>query len=108
MSETKERMDQGKSTGCFMEKLIQNQDKNGLDDEHVAYVGGILMEAGSDTTSSTLLSFLLGVMQNRDALRKAQADVDRCCGTDRSLAPGDLGSLPYIEACMNEVKEPFL
>lgn len=103
LSETRERMDHGKSTGCFMEKLIQNQYKNELDDEHVAYVGGILMEAGSDTTSSTLLSFLLGIMQNKNALRQAQEDVDRCCGTDRSPAAGDLGSMPYIEACMHEV-----
>lgn len=104
MGETKKRMDQGKNTGCFMEKLIQNQDKSGLDDEHVAYIGGILMEAGSDTTSSTLLSFLLGVMQNKDALRQAQEDVDRCCGTDRSPVPGDLGSFIYIRACMHEVR----
>lgn len=104
MGETKERLNRGRNTGCFMEKLIQGQDKTTLDDEHVAYVGGILMEAGSDTTSSTLLSFLLGVMQNQDALRQAQDDVDRCCGTDRSPAPGDLGSLPYIEACMHEVR----
>lgn len=108
MGDTTDRMVQGKSTGCFMEKLIQNQDKSGLDSEHVAYVGGILMEAGSDTTSSTLQSFLLGVMQNQNALRQAQHDVDRCCGTDRSPAPGDLGSLPYIKACMNEVsKKPY-
>lgn len=88
-----------------MEKLTQNQEKDGLDDEQVAYVGGILMEAGSDTTSSTLLSFLLGVMQNRETLRHAHEDVDRCCGTDRSPGVGDLGSLPYIEACMQEVRD---
>lgn len=103
MGETKERMSKG-STGCFMEKLFHNQEKSGLDEEHVAYIGGILMEAGSDTTSSTLLSFLLGIMKNTEALRQAQEDVDRCCGEDRSPAPDDLGSLPYIEACMNEVR----
>ena len=103
MDETKERMSEGKGTGCFMEKLIQNQEKSGLDDEHVANLGGILMEAGSDTTSSTLLSFLLGIMQNQDVLRQAQEDVDRCCGADRSPGPDDVGSMPYIEACMNEV-----
>ncbi|PGG99791.1 hypothetical protein AJ79_08413 [Helicocarpus griseus UAMH5409] len=102
MGETKDKMEQGRSTGCFMEKLIENQGKSGLDDEHVAYLGGVLMEAGSDTTSSTLLSFLLGLLQSKEVLRKAQADVDRCCGTDRLPEPSDLNSLPYIEACMNE------
>lgn len=91
-----------------MEKLIQNQNKSGLDDEHVAYVGGILMEAGSDTTLSTLLSFLLGIMQNQHALQQAQEEVDRCCGTHRSPALEDLGSLPYIEACMLELRKKHL
>lgn len=103
MRETKEKMDQGKGTGSFMEKLINNQEKSGLDDENIAYIGGILMEAGSDTTSATLLVFLLGIMQNKEALKQAQEEVDKCCGADRSPAPGDLGSLPYIEACKNEV-----
>lgn len=37
-----------------MEKLLDNQEKSQLDEAHIAYLGGILMEAGSDTTSSTL------------------------------------------------------
>ncbi|KAK2757989.1 hypothetical protein FQN54_004395 [Arachnomyces sp. PD_36] len=102
MNETKERMREGHGTGCFMEKLIENQEKSGLDDEHVAYLGGILMEAGSDTTSSTLLSFLLGIMQNPEALKRVQEDVDRCCGTKRTPGPEDLENMPYVEACMNE------
>ena len=86
-----------------MEKLIDNQEKSGLDDEHVAYVGGILMEAGSDTTSSTLLSFLLGILQNPVALKRAQEDVDRRCGAEKTPGPDDLESMPYIDACMKEV-----
>ncbi|KAL4952025.1 cytochrome P450 [Aspergillus filifer] len=100
---TKERMRKGIRTGCFMEKLIDEQEKNKLDDEHTAYLGGNLMEAGSDTTSSMLLSFLLAVLENPDALRKAQADVDRVCGAERSPNMHDLEDLPYIEACMHEV-----
>ncbi|KAL4795223.1 cytochrome P450 [Aspergillus venezuelensis] len=100
---TKERMRRGIRTGCFMEKLIDGQEKNKLDDEHTAYLGGSLMEAGSDTTASMLLSFLLAVIENPDALRKAQADVDRVCGVDRSPNMHDLEELPYIEACMHEI-----
>lgn len=86
-----------------MEKLIEDQGKNGLGDEHTAYLGGILMEAGSDTTSSTLLSFLLAVLENPDALKRAQEDVDRVVGVERSPMMHDLEDLPYIEACMHEV-----
>ncbi|KAL4768641.1 cytochrome P450 [Aspergillus nidulans var. acristatus] len=100
---TKERMAKGIRTGCFMEKLIDDQVKNGLDDEHTTYLGGILMEAGSDTTSSTLLSFLLAVLENPVALKRAQEDVDRIVGTERSPTMNDLENLPYIEACMHEI-----
>ncbi|KAL4762922.1 cytochrome P450 [Aspergillus foveolatus] len=100
---TKERMAKGIRTGCFMEKLIDDQIKNGLDDEHTTYLGGILMEAGSDTTSSTLLSFLLAVLENPGALKRAQDDVDRVVGTERSPTMNDLENLPYIEACMHEI-----
>ncbi|KAL3457975.1 cytochrome P450 [Aspergillus heterothallicus] len=100
---TKQRMRRGLRTGCFMEKLIEAQGRNGLDDEHTTYLGGILMEAGSDTTSSTLLSFLLAVLENTAALKRAQEDVDRVCGTQRSPTMNDLEALPYIEACMHEI-----
>ncbi|KAJ5807982.1 hypothetical protein N7474_009251 [Penicillium riverlandense] len=100
---TKERMARGIRVGCFMEKLIEDQAKNQLDDEHTTYLGGILMEAGSDTTSSTLLSFLLAMLENPVALKRAQEDVDRVCDVKRSPTISDLDNLPYIEACMHEV-----
>ncbi|KAL4933416.1 cytochrome P450 [Aspergillus undulatus] len=100
---TKQRMRRGIRTGCFMEKLIDDQEKNNLDDEHTTYLGGNLMEAGSDTTSSTLLSFVLAMLENPNAMKRAQEDVDRVCGKDRSPTADDLDNLPYIEACMHEI-----
>ncbi|KAL3496553.1 cytochrome P450 [Aspergillus germanicus] len=102
-NETQERMARGVRTGCFMEKLIDDQVKNKLDDEHTTYLGGILMEAGSDTTSSTLLSFLLATLENPMALKCAQEEVDRVCGVNRSPTVNDLEEMPYIEACMHEI-----
>lgn len=64
------------------------------------------MEAGSDTTASTLLSFLLAMLAYPETLAKAQAEVDRVCGTSRSPTSDDIGNLPYLKACMNEVPEP--
>lgn len=43
MRETKERINAQKTTGCFMERLLRDQEKLGLDDEHMAYLGGILV-----------------------------------------------------------------
>ncbi|KAF9891400.1 hypothetical protein FE257_004256 [Aspergillus nanangensis] len=102
MEETKARVANGAVTGCFMEEVLKDQEKAGLDDEHVAYLGGILMEAGSDTTASTLLSYLLGIISNPAALETARNELDGVCGTERSPTFDDLDKLPYLRACMIE------
>lgn len=61
------------------------------------------MEAGSDTTASTLLSFLLAMIKYPAEFKKAQEEVDRVCGPDRSPGPEDISRLPFIKACMDEV-----
>lgn len=65
------------------------------------------MEAGSDTTASTLLSYLLGVISNPAALKKAQNEIDSVCGTERSPTFEDMEKFPYLRACMNEVSHDW-
>lgn len=43
IEETKARIAKGNVTGSFMERVLQDQPKNELDDEHIAYLGGILV-----------------------------------------------------------------
>ena len=43
LNETRSQVIKGRSTGCFMESLLKEQEKSGLDDEHIAYLGGILV-----------------------------------------------------------------
>jgi cytochrome P450 len=43
VEETKARVARGAATGSFMERVLEDQPKGGLDDEHVAYPGGILV-----------------------------------------------------------------
>ncbi len=61
------------------------------------------MEAGSDTTSSTLLSFLLAMIKQPEEFKKAQREVDQVCGSLRSPTSDDISRLPFIRACMDEV-----
>jgi cytochrome P450 len=62
------------------------------------------MEAGSDTTASTLLSFLLALASRPNVLRKCQEEVDQVVGLDRSPSAADLPKLQYIKAAMKEVR----
>jgi len=61
------------------------------------------MEAGSDTTASTLLSFLLAMIKCPEEFKKAQMEVDQVCGSLRSPTSDDISRLPFIKACMDEV-----
>ena len=43
MEATKQRISQGISTGGLMEQILKDQEKLELDDEHVAYMGGVMV-----------------------------------------------------------------
>ena len=43
LNETRAKLETGNRPECFMKLLLQNQEKRGMDDEHVAYLGGILV-----------------------------------------------------------------
>ncbi|KAI0016578.1 cytochrome P450 [Xylariomycetidae sp. FL0641] len=80
---------------CFLHDLLRDQEKNELDDEHLAYLAGNRMEAGSDTTASTLLSFLLVMLNFPEEFRKAQIEVDEVCGATRPPNVDDIDSPIY-------------
>lgn len=61
------------------------------------------MEAGSDTTASTLLSFLLAMAKHPRVLEKCQREVDLVCGLQHTPDIKDAQNLPYLRAVMNEV-----
>ena len=101
----KDRQEQGISRNSFIDTLlIGEKSKSNLDEEHIAYIGGVLMEGGSDTTASTLLSFLLAMATHPAILRKVQGEVDSVCGDKRSPTFEDLDKLPFVKACATEVR----
>lgn len=62
------------------------------------------MEAGSDTTASTLLNFILALTKYPRVLKQAQEEIDKACGNGRSPTVEDLDNLPYLSACVSEVQ----
>ncbi|KAK5217822.1 hypothetical protein LTR72_009485 [Exophiala xenobiotica] len=88
---------------CFMGKLLEKKDKSGLTDDQIVYTGGILMEAGSDTTSSTLHSFVLAMITHPAVLKEAQEELDEVCGATRSPGSQHIKDLPYMNAIMTEI-----
>lgn len=87
---------------CFCVGLAEAQEKGNFDDDQAAYISGTLLEAGSDTTSSTLYAFVQAMLLYPEVQRKAQSEVDKVVGNTRMPTMEDESSLQYIRACMKE------
>lgn len=98
----KEEVENGTIKPCFCEGMYQAQKKEGFTDDQAAYIAGTLLEAGSDTTSSTLYAFVQAMLLHPDVQRKAQAEIDHGIGPDRMPVMDDISDLPYVRACMKE------
>ena len=87
---------------CFCNDLLRAQEKENFSDPQASYISGSLLEAGSDTTASTLYGFIQALLVWPEVLRKAQEEVDRVIGPDRLPAIEDYENLPYIRSCIKE------
>ncbi|KAL1865421.1 hypothetical protein VTK73DRAFT_5265 [Phialemonium thermophilum] len=99
--ETKKKLKEGKAKPCFCVDLVRAQEQEGFSDGIAGYTSGSLLEAGSDTTSATLVGFVQAMLIFPEVVKEAQAELDRVCG-DRLPDLNDLRDLPYIRGCMKE------
>ncbi|CAI4215871.1 unnamed protein product [Parascedosporium putredinis] len=88
---------------CFCDDLATVQKKEDISDAQAAFIAGTLLEAGSDTTSSTLYAFVQAMLLYPDVQQKAFEEIDREVGPDRLPTMEDEFNLPYIRACIKEV-----
>ena len=73
-----------------------------MQDDFLAYGAGSTLEAGSDTTTSSIVSFILCMLSHPHALQKARAEIDQVVGPDRLPDFDDEERLPYFMACLKE------
>lgn len=57
-----ERREQGINRNSFMDRVLDQQSKNQLTRNELYFLGGVLMEGGSDTSSSLILAIILAMM----------------------------------------------
>ncbi|THV03623.1 cytochrome P450 [Dendrothele bispora CBS 962.96] len=104
--EVKQKIDDG-NTGfeCFAARLWDQKDSLGFDLEDMAYVAGTAFEAGTDTTASTILWFLMAMLLYPNTMKKAQAELDAVMGSEGKFMPGfaHINQLPYCVALTKEV-----
>lgn len=100
--QAKKEIREGTINPCFCEGMFEAQKRDQFSDDQAAYISGTLLEAGSDTTSSTLYGFVQAMLVYPDVQRKAQAEIDRVIGPSRLPTMDDIDQLPYVRCCMKE------
>ncbi|KAH7081438.1 cytochrome p450 monooxygenase [Paraphoma chrysanthemicola] len=100
--EAKKALLDGTGKPCFSNDVLRVQEKEKMNDDQAAYLSGSLLEAGSDTTSSTLIGFVLAMLSYSDVQQRAKEEIDRVVGPDRLPNIDDWPNLPYIRAIIKE------
>ena len=87
----------------FVKYLFGEAPKYALREEEISSLTGNLFGAGSDTSSSTLITFVLACCAFPEVLIPAWEELDRVVGPDRSPHFDDEPNLPYVKALVKEV-----
>ncbi|KAJ0420292.1 cytochrome P450 [Aspergillus carlsbadensis] len=98
-----EQVKAGTAPDCFVKDFyLSNPEARGIDAETAAYTAGSMVEAGSESTSTAINTFLLACLLYPHIVAPAQAELDRVVGPDRIPDFADEPNLPYIAALARE------
>ena len=96
------RRETGVHLNSFMDHVLEVQEKNQLSWEQLCFIGGVLMEGGSDTSSSLILAIVQALIHFPEVQEKAFAEIDSVVGKDRTPRWEDMEQLPYINMIVKE------
>ncbi|KAF1842847.1 cytochrome P450 [Cucurbitaria berberidis CBS 394.84] len=96
----KQQMREGKHKTSFLSQAIENSTPE-MEQLHKWSASSMYL-GGADTTVSALMTFFLVMTLYPDVQKKAQEELDRVIGSGRLPTSADKGTLPYIDAVVNE------
>ncbi|CCM01417.1 uncharacterized protein FIBRA_03468 [Fibroporia radiculosa] len=102
----KSAMAGGTARQSFLTSLLEQGSVNGGLTEKEYDIKGAAAQvyiAGTETTVTVLLTFMLAMVLHPEVFKKAQAEIDRVVGHSRLPDPNDRSSLPYLEHVLKEV-----
>ncbi|KAI4247984.1 MAG: hypothetical protein LQ352_006024, partial [Teloschistes flavicans] len=82
------------SRDSFLDYVLDQQDKLQVSPNELNFLCGVLMEGGSDTSSSIILAFIHAMLKYPDVQKEAQREIDGVVGEERSPVWADFGRLP--------------
>ncbi|RWA08996.1 hypothetical protein EKO27_g6103 [Xylaria grammica] len=102
LGQVRRRRESGLNRGSFMDRVLDQNEKNPLTPSQLQFLGGVLMEGGSDTSSSLILAMVRAMIEFPDVQKKAQEEIDAAIGEGRSPTWEDFPQLPYINMMIKE------
>jgi len=90
------------SKSSFMDIVLDQNEKLGLNRHQLYFLGGVLMEGGSDTSSSIIIAFIHAMTKYSHVLKKAQQEIDGIMGEERTPLWSDYKKLPYVATIVKE------
>ncbi|KAJ7496460.1 cytochrome P450 [Mycena latifolia] len=91
-------------TSLSLAALEESKDKeNGGQEALIKATAANMYSAGADTTVAALGTFILAMLANPEAQKKAQAELDSVIGTGHLPDFTDAAALPYVSAVVKEV-----
>ncbi|KAL1719677.1 cytochrome P450 [Schizophyllum commune] len=106
LEECEGRVAAGEETPFYMADILKSKESLGLEREQIAYLGGDLFAAGTDTTATTLHVLVWLMVKYPEMQKKAQEEIDRVVG--RLPAHEDAKDLPYLQAVIKELHRMYV
>ena len=99
-----ERRARGDKRDCLIDSKIDEYSVKGSPFSEHAFTNlfGELVEAGADTTANQILTLIFAFAKYPVVQKKAQAEIDAVCGTERAPLFSDFDSIPYVNAIVKE------
>ncbi|KAF1834540.1 cytochrome P450 [Decorospora gaudefroyi] len=82
--------------------LKQREKKNEVSDDEVIMNAALFIVAGSETTATELCGLTNYLLRNPEKFKKLKDEVRGACKTAADINMDVLGSLPYLNACIEE------
>ncbi|KAF8160442.1 cytochrome P450 [Mycena galopus ATCC 62051] len=104
-AETKQKMASGSAQSCFTVNALRDLESSGAyyQEHTVKNVAAMMYLGGADTTVSVLSTFILAMIANPRAQKKAQQEIDSVVGQGNLPDFDDEKAMPYVSALVKEV-----
>ncbi|KAI1155572.1 putative cytochrome P450 [Nemania diffusa] len=86
----------------FLDGLIRNKERLGLDEARLVANASVLILAGSETTATLLCGATYYLTTNSEVLDKVIREVRETFTSDSEITLTSVGKLPFMLACLNE------